>query len=120
MLIILGFFSNFFFTFCSVGEEGADWSSANHGERFDSNEVRFLERNYDAAEFLIAFFFFFFFFRNAISKFHQMKAQLQAVSIRIQTMSSTAAMADAMKGAARAMWAQKSVFFFFFFFLFSL
>jgi charged multivesicular body protein 2A len=39
--------------------------------------------------------------RNAISKFHQMKAQLQAVSIRIQTMSSTAAMADAMKGAAK-------------------
>lgn len=43
--------------------------------------------------------------RNAISKFHQMKAQLQAVSIRVQTMSSTAAMADAMKGAARAMYA---------------
>jgi hypothetical protein len=36
--------------------------------------------------------------RNAISKFYQMKAQLQAVSIRIQTMSSTAAMADSMKG----------------------
>ncbi len=33
------------------------------------------------------------------------QAQLQAVSIRIQTMSSTAAMADAMKGAARAMYA---------------
>merc|ERR1711916_12466 len=42
--------------------------------------------------------------RNAISKFYQMKAQLQAVSIRIQTMSSTAAMADAMKGAAKAMY----------------
>jgi charged multivesicular body protein 2A len=41
--------------------------------------------------------------RNAISKFHAMKAQLQAVSIRIQTMSSTAAMADSMKGAAKAM-----------------
>src|SRR3990167_7682327 len=33
-----------------------------------------------------------------------MKAQLQAVSIRIQTMQSTAAMADAMKGAAKAMY----------------
>ena len=42
--------------------------------------------------------------RNAISKFYQMKAQLQAVSIRIQTMSSTAQMADAMKGAAKAMY----------------
>lgn len=42
--------------------------------------------------------------RGAISKFHQMKAQLQAVSIRIQTMSSTASMADAMKGAAKAMY----------------
>merc|ERR1711916_186544 len=42
--------------------------------------------------------------RNAISKFYQMKAQLQAVSIRIQTMSSTAAMADAMEGAAKAMY----------------
>ncbi len=33
-----------------------------------------------------------------------MKAQLQAVSIRIQTMSSTAAMAESMKGAAKAMY----------------
>lgn len=34
----------------------------------------------------------------------QMKAQLQAVSIRIQTMQSTAAMAESMKGAAKAMY----------------
>jgi len=56
--------------------------------------------------------------RQAISKFHQMRAQLQATSIRIQTMSSTASMADAMKGAAKAMYVmnkQVRRFFFFFF-----
>eukprot|EP01091_Cochliopodium_minus_P008478 TRINITY_DN1933_c0_g1_i1.p1 TRINITY_DN1933_c0_g1~~TRINITY_DN1933_c0_g1_i1.p1 ORF type:complete len:233 (-),score=75.70 TRINITY_DN1933_c0_g1_i1:45-743(-) len=41
--------------------------------------------------------------RAAVQKFYKMKAQLQAVSIRIQTMQSTNTMAEAMKGAVRAM-----------------
>ena len=41
--------------------------------------------------------------RSAVQKFYKMKAQLQAVSIRIQTMQSTNTMAEAMKGAVRAM-----------------
>eukprot|EP01101_Sappina_pedata_P005586 TRINITY_DN2591_c0_g1_i2.p1 TRINITY_DN2591_c0_g1~~TRINITY_DN2591_c0_g1_i2.p1 ORF type:complete len:253 (-),score=100.10 TRINITY_DN2591_c0_g1_i2:85-777(-) len=41
--------------------------------------------------------------RNQIQKFYKMRAQLQATSLRMQTMSSTAAMTDAMKGATRAM-----------------
>eukprot|EP01029_Cantina_marsupialis_P029790 TRINITY_DN782213_c0_g1_i1.p1 TRINITY_DN782213_c0_g1~~TRINITY_DN782213_c0_g1_i1.p1 ORF type:complete len:224 (-),score=97.99 TRINITY_DN782213_c0_g1_i1:288-959(-) len=36
-------------------------------------------------------------------KFHQMSAQMQAVSLRIQTMKSTEAMSRAMKGATSAM-----------------
>ena len=39
--------------------------------------------------------------RANIQKFHRMKSQLQAVSLRIQTIKSTAAMANAMAGAAR-------------------
>ena len=39
--------------------------------------------------------------RANIQKFHRMKSQLQAVSLRIQTIKSTAAMANAMSGAAR-------------------
>lgn len=39
--------------------------------------------------------------RANIQKFHRMKSQLQAVSLRIQTIRSTAAMANAMAGAAR-------------------
>lgn len=41
--------------------------------------------------------------KNSIQKFHQMRAQLQAVDIRMTTMQSTHAMADAMKGAAQSM-----------------
>ena len=41
--------------------------------------------------------------KAAVQKFYKMKAQLQAVSIRIQTMQSTNTMAEAMKGAVRAM-----------------
>jgi charged multivesicular body protein 2A len=41
--------------------------------------------------------------RKYIQKFYQMKTQLQAVSLRIQTMRSNQAMADAMKGCAKAM-----------------
>merc|ERR1712137_463324 len=46
--------------------------------------------------------------RANIQKFHRMKSQLQAVSLRIQTIKSTAAMANAMAGAARAMHAMNS------------
>ena len=46
--------------------------------------------------------------RANIQKFHRMKSQLQAVSLRIQTIKSTAAMANAMAGAARAMGAMNS------------
>eukprot|EP01111_Echinosteliopsis_oligospora_P003043 TRINITY_DN1489_c0_g1_i1.p1 TRINITY_DN1489_c0_g1~~TRINITY_DN1489_c0_g1_i1.p1 ORF type:complete len:212 (-),score=65.81 TRINITY_DN1489_c0_g1_i1:116-751(-) len=41
--------------------------------------------------------------RNSIQKFYQMRAQLQAVGLRIQTLKSTQTMAEAMKGVTRAM-----------------
>ncbi|KAJ3414267.1 Charged multivesicular body protein 2A [Chytridiales sp. JEL 0842] len=41
--------------------------------------------------------------RRYIQKFYQMKTQLQGVSLRIQTMRSNQAMADAMKGVTKAM-----------------
>ncbi|KAJ3093409.1 Charged multivesicular body protein 2A [Phlyctochytrium bullatum] len=41
--------------------------------------------------------------RRYIQKFYQMKTQLQAVGLRIQTMRSNQSMADAMKGATKAM-----------------
>jgi len=41
--------------------------------------------------------------RNHIQKFYQMRAQLQAVGLRIQTLQSTQTMAEAMKGVTKAM-----------------
>ncbi|UZJ56997.1 hypothetical protein CBS101457_006317 [Exobasidium rhododendri] len=41
--------------------------------------------------------------RRHIQKFYQMRTQLQAVSLRIQTLRSNQQMAEAMKGATRAM-----------------
>ncbi|KAJ3210770.1 hypothetical protein HDU83_000903 [Entophlyctis luteolus] len=41
--------------------------------------------------------------RRYIQKFYQMRTQLQAVSLRVQTMSSNQAMADAMRGVTKAM-----------------
>lgn len=41
--------------------------------------------------------------RKYVQKFHQMKAQLQAVSLRIQTMKSTQSMTEAMQGVSKAM-----------------
>lgn len=41
--------------------------------------------------------------RHAVTKLYGLKSQLQAVSLRIQTLKSTQAMADAMKGATKAM-----------------
>ncbi|RKP02889.1 hypothetical protein CXG81DRAFT_10245 [Caulochytrium protostelioides] len=41
--------------------------------------------------------------RRYIQKFYQMRTQLQAVSLRIQTMRSNQAMADAMRGVTKAM-----------------
>ena len=41
--------------------------------------------------------------RRHITKFYQMKTQLQGVSLKLQTLKSNQAMADAMKGATRAM-----------------
>eukprot|EP01156_Anaeramoeba_ignava_P006002 Anaeramoba_ignava/a347491_126.p1 GENE.a347491_126~~a347491_126.p1 ORF type:complete len:208 (-),score=90.17 a347491_126:82-705(-) len=41
--------------------------------------------------------------RHTIQKFYRMKAQLQAVSLRIQTMRSSATMTKAMRGTAKAM-----------------
>jgi charged multivesicular body protein 2A len=41
--------------------------------------------------------------RRYIQKFYQMRTQLQAVSLRIQTLRSNQAMADAMKGVTKAM-----------------
>eukprot|EP00891_Asterochloris_glomerata_P000276 jgi/Astpho2/276/Aster-02166 len=41
--------------------------------------------------------------RHAVTKMYNLKGQLQAVSLRIQTLKSTQAMADAMKGATKAM-----------------
>lgn len=41
--------------------------------------------------------------RTHIKKFYQLKSHLQAISLRIQTLQSTQAMAEAMRGATRAM-----------------
>lgn len=41
--------------------------------------------------------------RHSITKFHGLKSQLQGVSLRMQTLKSTQAMADAMKGVAKSM-----------------
>ncbi|XP_057860413.2 vacuolar protein sorting-associated protein 2 homolog 1 isoform X2 [Cryptomeria japonica] len=41
--------------------------------------------------------------RHQITKFYALKSQLQGVSLRIQTMKSTQAMGDAMKGVTKAM-----------------
>ncbi|KAJ3283999.1 Charged multivesicular body protein 2A [Borealophlyctis nickersoniae] len=41
--------------------------------------------------------------RRYIQKFYQMRTQLQAVSLRIQTLKGTQQMADAMKGVTKAM-----------------
>ncbi|KAF8652736.1 hypothetical protein AX16_004234 [Volvariella volvacea WC 439] len=41
--------------------------------------------------------------RRYIQKFHSMKTQLQAVSLRMQTLRSNQQMAEAMRGATRAM-----------------
>eukprot|EP00879_Flechtneria_rotunda_P011096 GHRR01011593.1.p1 GENE.GHRR01011593.1~~GHRR01011593.1.p1 ORF type:complete len:166 (+),score=70.62 GHRR01011593.1:437-934(+) len=41
--------------------------------------------------------------RHAVNKLYGLKSQLQAVSLRIQTLKSTQAMADAMRGATKAM-----------------
>jgi charged multivesicular body protein 2A len=41
--------------------------------------------------------------RAAVTKMYQLKSQLQAVSLRIQTLKSTQAMADSMRGATKAM-----------------
>ena len=43
--------------------------------------------------------------RTYIQKFYKMRTELQAVSMRIVTLKSTAAMVDAMRGATRAMMA---------------
>lgn len=39
--------------------------------------------------------------RRYVQKFYQMRTQLQAVSLRIQTLRSNQQMADAMRGATR-------------------
>ena len=41
--------------------------------------------------------------RHSIAKLHVLKSQLQAVSLRMQTLKSTQTMADAMRGVTRAM-----------------
>jgi charged multivesicular body protein 2A len=41
--------------------------------------------------------------RNSITKFYALKSQLQGVSLRMQTLKSTQAMADAMNGVTKAM-----------------
>jgi len=41
--------------------------------------------------------------RAYITKFYNMRTQLQAVGLRLQTLKSTAAMTDAMKGVSKAM-----------------
>lgn len=41
--------------------------------------------------------------RRNISKFYSMRTQLQAVSLRLQTMRSNQQMAEAMRGATKAM-----------------
>lgn len=42
--------------------------------------------------------------RRYISKFYSMKTQLQAVSLRLQTLRSNQQMAEAMKGATKVRW----------------
>lgn len=44
--------------------------------------------------------------RRYVSKFYQMRTQLQAVSLRLQTLRSNEQMAVAMKGATKVGWAQ--------------
>ena len=41
--------------------------------------------------------------RHSITKFYALKSQLQGVSLRMQTLKSTQAMADAMRGVTKAM-----------------
>ena len=41
--------------------------------------------------------------RHSITKFYALKSQLQGVSLRMQTLKSTQAMGDAMRGVTRAM-----------------
>ena len=41
--------------------------------------------------------------RQHVTKFYQMKTHLQGVSLKLQTLKSNQAMADAMKGATSAM-----------------
>ncbi|KAF0908270.1 hypothetical protein E2562_023888 [Oryza meyeriana var. granulata] len=41
--------------------------------------------------------------RHQITKFYQLKSQLQGISLRVQTLKSTQAMGDAMKGVTKAM-----------------
>eukprot|EP01103_Thecamoeba_quadrilineata_P007975 TRINITY_DN17782_c0_g1_i1.p1 TRINITY_DN17782_c0_g1~~TRINITY_DN17782_c0_g1_i1.p1 ORF type:complete len:217 (+),score=52.80 TRINITY_DN17782_c0_g1_i1:47-697(+) len=41
--------------------------------------------------------------RNQVNKMYKLKTEIQAVSLRIQTLNSTATMADAMKNVTRAM-----------------
>ena len=43
--------------------------------------------------------------RAYCTKFYKMKAQMQAVSLKLQTLNSTAQMANAMKGVTRSMYA---------------
>jgi len=42
--------------------------------------------------------------RNQVQKFYRLHSQLQAVSLRMQTLQSTQAMAEAMRGVAKAMY----------------
>jgi charged multivesicular body protein 2A len=42
--------------------------------------------------------------RRYVQKFYQMRTQLQAVGLRIQTLRSNQQMADAMRGATRVRW----------------
>ena len=46
--------------------------------------------------------------RNSITKFYALKSQLQGVSLRMQTLKSTQAMADAMNGVTKAMGAMNN------------
>eukprot|EP00755_Sulcionema_specki_P022477 Sspe_Gene.76616::Locus_47869_Transcript_1_1_Confidence_1.000_Length_701::g.76616::m.76616/K12191/CHMP2A; charged multivesicular body protein 2A len=46
--------------------------------------------------------------RKFCTQFYKMKAQMQAVSLRLQTVNSTAAMANAMKGVTKSMRAMNS------------
>ena len=42
--------------------------------------------------------------RHAVTKMYGLKSQLQAVSLRMATLKSTQAMADAMRGATKVRW----------------